>query len=320
MKAILCERYGPPETLRLNEVEKPAVKDAEVLVRVHAASVNPLDWHLVRGAPIIARMSVGLLKPKDPRIGVDGAGRVEAVGNSVTHFKPGDEVFGFCKGSFAEYAVAQEDRLASKPANVSFEAAAAVPIAGITALQGLRDQGRIKSGQKVLINGASGGVGTFAVQIAKAFGAEVTGVCSTRNLDFVRSLGADYVIDYTKEDFTQGSQSYDLILDAVGTLSVSAGKRILNPQGNGVVVGFSGMFRLMRLAIRGRLTSKTASRKVGMMGARQTGADLAVLKELIEAGKVVPVIERRYALTAVPEALGYLEAGHARGKVVINCV
>jgi len=319
MKAIVLTRYGSPDVLQFEEVEKPAAMGNQVLVKVHAASANPLDWHGVSGKPFIARlMGSGILKPKDPRVGADVAGRVEAVGNDVTEFKPGDEVFGGCNGSFAEYAVAREDRLALKPANLSFEEAAAVPVAAYTALQGLRDKGKIQPGQKVLVNGASGGVGTFAVQIAKSFGAEVTGVCSTRNLDMVRKIGADHVIDYTQEDFTKKGQRYDLILDAVGNHSISDYKRALTSEGICVVVGFSSMSRLLQHLIVGPLASKTGSKKIGMMLTKPNKKDLVIVKELLKTEKVVPVIDRRYPLSQVPEALRYLEGGHAQGKVVIT--
>src|SRR5256712_2641403 len=246
MKAMVITKYGSPDVLQFEEVEKPTPKDNQVLVRVQAASANPLDWHLMRGEPFIARlMGTGLLKPKSSKVGADVAGRVEAVGKDVTQFKPGDEVFGTCNGSFAEYACAREDRLALKPANVSFEEAAAIPVAATTALQGLRNKGQIQPGQKVLVNGASGGVGTFAVQIAKSYGTEVTGVCSTRNLDMVRSIGADHVVDYTREDFTKNEQQrYDLIYDAVGNRSVSDYRRVLETRGTCVIAGFSSIPRL----------------------------------------------------------------------------
>ena len=318
MKAIVCERYGPPEVLQLKEVGRPTPKDNEVLVEVHAASVNPFDWHRMRAAPFLVRLGGGFLKPKDSRFGADISGRVEAVGLNVTQFKPGAAVFGLADGSFAEYATAAEDDLAPKPADLSFEAAAAAPMAALTALKGLHDQGQIKAGLKVLVNGASGGVGTFAIQIAKSYGTEVTGVCSTRNLDMVRSIGADHVIDYTREDFTKRGQSYDLILDAVGNHSVSDYKRALSPGGIGVVVGFTTMVRLLRIVVRGKLASKTASKKVGMMTLRPTKEDRMLLTELLQAGKIVPVIDRLYPLTEVPEAIRYLEGGHARGKVVVT--
>jgi NADPH:quinone reductase-like Zn-dependent oxidoreductase len=318
MKAIVYTRYGSPAVLQLKEVEKPAPDAGRVLVKVHAASANPVDWHSMRGAPFVVRISEGLRKPKDPRLGTDIAGLVEAIGNNVTQFHPGDAVFGVCPGGFAEYASAREDRLALKPANRSFEEAAAVPVAAFTALQGLRDNGHIHPGQKVLINGASGGVGTFAVQIAKSFGTEVTGVCSTRNLDMVRSIGADHVVDYTQEDFTKNGQRYDLIYDAVGNRSVSAYKRALRPEGICVVAGFTSVSRLLRHLIMGRLMS-TTDKKVGLMGlAKPNQKDLVFVRELIEAGKVVPVIDRRYPLKETAEAIRYLEAGHARGKVIIS--
>jgi NADPH:quinone reductase-like Zn-dependent oxidoreductase len=289
------------------------------LVKVRAASANPVDWHTMRGEPFLVRFSEGLRKPKDPRLGTDIAGEVETVGNHVTQFQPGDEVFGTSPGGFAEFAPAREDRLALKPVNLTFEEAAAVPVAAFTALQGLRDAGRIQPGQKVLVNGASGGVGTFAVQIAKSFGTEVTGVCSTRNLEMVRSIGADHAIDYTQEDFTRSGPRYDLIYDAVGNRSVSAYKRALRPQGTCVIAGFSGMSRLFQHVIGGRLMSMTGNKKIGLMGlAKPNQKDLIVMKGLIEAGKVVPVIDRRYPLSETAEAIRYLEQGHARGKVVIS--
>jgi len=321
MKAIVIEKYGSPDVLQFKEVERPTPKDNQVLVRVQAASANPLDWHLMRGEPFIARLvGTGLLKPKSSRVGADVAGRVEAVGKDVTQFKPGDEVFGTCNGSFAEYACAREDRLALKPANVSFEEAAAIPVAATTALQGLRDKGQIQPGQKVLVNGASGGVGTFAVQIAKLYGTEVTGVCSTRNLDLVRKIGADHVVDYTQEDFTKNEQQrYDLIFDAVGNRSVSDYKRALKPGGTCAVAGFSSMPRMFEHSALGPLRSKTGNKKVGGMGmAKINQNDLVFLKQLVETQKVRPVIDRRYPLNEVPEAIRYLEAGHAQGKVVIT--
>ena len=321
MKAIVIEKYGSPDVLQFKEVERPTPKDNQVLVRVQAASANPLDWHLMRGEPFIARlMGTGLLKPKSSRVGADVAGRVEAVGKDVTLFKPGDEVFGTCNGSFAEYACAREDRLALKPANVSFEEAAAIPVAATTALQGLRNKGQIQPGQKVLVNGASGGVGTFAVQIAKSYGTEVTGVCSTRNLDLVRKIGADHVVDYTQEDFTKNEQQrYDLIFDAVGNRSVSDYKRALKPGGTCAVAGFSSMSRMFEHSALGPLMSKTGNKKVGGMGmAKINQNDLVFLKQLVETQKVRPVIDRRYPLSETADAIRYLEAGHAQGKVVIT--
>ena len=319
MKAILYTTYGSPDVLQLKEVEQPTPKDNEILVKVYTASANPLDWHFMRGSPFIARLGNGLRKPKDPRLGADFAGRVEAVGNNVTQFQPGDEVFGAAKGAFAGYMCVTENEVALKPANLSFEEAATVPIAATTALQGLRDKGQVRSGQKVLVNGASGGVGTFAVQIAKSYGAEVTGVCSTRNLDMVRSIGADHVIDYTREDFARNGQRYDLIYDAVGNRSVTDYKRALNAGGMCVIAGFTSLPRLFQHMVLGPLRSKGGNKKVGLMDmAKINQKDLLYLKELLETGKVVPVIDRRYSLCEVPEAIRYLETGHARGKIVIT--
>jgi NADPH:quinone reductase-like Zn-dependent oxidoreductase len=319
MKAIVYTKYGPPDVLELKEVEKPTPKENEVLVKVHAASVNPLDWHYLRGKPFFMRLTgAGLLKPKNKLLGADKAGRVEAVGKNVKQFQPGDEVFGASKlGGFAEYVCVTENKLVLKPANISFEEAAAVPVAAVTALQGLRDKGQIQPGQKVLINGASGGVGTFAVQIAKSFGTEVTGVCSTRNLDMVRSIGADQVIDYTQEDFTQNGQRYDLIIDAAAYRSVSDYKRALSPKGIYVMIGGS-MVRVFQVMFLGPLISMLGSKKMGFMMANINKKDLGFLKELLETGKVVPVIDRRYPLSEVAEAIRYLEKGHAQGKVVIT--
>ncbi len=318
MKAIVYTKYGPPDVLQLKEIEKPTPQDNEILVKVHAASVNASDWHVLRGKPFLVRlMGFGLLKPKNKILGADIAGRVEAVGRNVKQFQPDDEVFGTIKGGFAEYVCARENALALKPANMSFEEAAAVPMAAVTALQGLRDKGQIQPGQKVLINGASGGVGTFAVQIAKSFGAEVTGVCSTRNLDMARSIGADHVIDYTQEDFTQNGQRYDLILAANGYHSISDYKRALSPRGTYVMTGGS-MAQFFQVLLLGPWISMTGSKKMGNLLAKLNQKDLVFMKELLEAGKVVPVIERRYALSQVAEALRYLEEGHAQGKVVIT--
>jgi len=320
MKAIVQYRYGSPDVMELKELDKPALEDNDVLVRVHAAAVNPLDWHNMRGLPYLLRMSNGLRKPKDSVLGVDVAGHVEAVGKNVTQFQPGDEVFGLCKGVFAEYVCGREDRLLRKPANLTFEQAAAVPVAALTALQGLRDRGQIEQGQEVLIVGASGGVGTFAVQIAKSFGADVTGVCSTTNLGLVRSIGADHVIDYTQEDFTQSGRRYDLIVDMAGTHSLSDCRRALTPRGTYVVVGapsgrwLTGPDRLIKALV---LSPFVTHRMVPFITSANK-EDLVVLKELIEAGKVTPVIDRTYPLNEVPEAIRYLEEGHARGKVVIS--
>jgi NADPH:quinone reductase-like Zn-dependent oxidoreductase len=322
MKAILYRCYGSPDVLKLEETPKPTPAPDELLVRVHAASVNPLDWHYMTGSPYIMRLGAGLGAPEDPRMGVDFAGTVEAVGRNVTHFKPGDEVFGGRDGAFAEYVTVRETRaVALKPSNMSFAQAAAVPIAGITALQALRDTGQLRAGQKVLINGASGGVGTFAVQIAKSLGAEVTGVCSTRNLDMVRSIGADHVIDYTREDFTKGTQRYDVIIDTVGTHSVAEYERVLNPKGVYVMVGSTtpgNWFGWLKLPIAAKLLSPFTSQKLGMMLADLNQKDLNVLGELMQSGKLTPVIDRSYKLSELPAAIRYLQAGHARGKVVIT--
>ena len=322
MKAIVHAKYGPPDVLELRDVEKPTPKEDELLVKVHAASVNAGDWHMVRGEPFFMRlMGVGLLKPKNTIPGSDVAGRVQAVGKYVKQFQPDNEVFGDlfecgC-GAFAEYVCARENTLALKPANISYEEAAAVPVAALTALQGLRDKGHIQSGQKVLINGASGGVGTFAVQIAKSFGAEVTGVCSTRNLDMVRSIGADHVIDYTNEDFTKNGQRYDLILAANGYHPISDYKRALSPKGTYVTTGGS-MAQLFQAMILGPWISMTGSKKMCNLLSKPNQEDLVFMKELLEAGKVKPVIDRRYKLREAVEALRYLEEGHASGKVVIT--
>lgn len=323
MKAIVFTQYGSPDVLHLEEVEKTTPKENEVLVKIRAASVNPLDWHLMRATPFLARLENGLFKPKFTRLGADIAGKVEAVGSKVTQFQPGDEVFGDIwlsgLGGFAEYGCTREDTLVLKPANISFESAAAVPVAALTALQGLHDKGQIHAGQKVLINGASGGVGTFAVQIAKSFGAEVTGVCSTRNLDMVRSIGADHVIDYTREDFTKNGQQYDLIYCAVGNHTVSEYKRALKPQGVCVIAGFTSLRLLFEHMIFGPFRSKAGGQQVGLMQTvKPNKKDLAFMKELLEAGKVIPVIDRCYPLNEVPEAIRYLETGRARGKVVVT--
>jgi NADPH:quinone reductase-like Zn-dependent oxidoreductase len=321
MKAIVYERYGPPDVLELREVEQPAAKDDQVLVRVHASSVNPADWHLMTGTPYIARLGGGLRTPKDQIPGIDLAGRVEAVGGNVTRFRPGDEVFGTGAKAFAEYACAPADQIAPRPANLTAEQAAAVPVAGITALQGLRDKGRLQPGQRVLIIGASGGVGTFAVQLAKAFGAEVTGVCSTRNVERVRSLGADRVVDYTQEDFARSGQRYDLVFQVAGTASPSDCRRVLTPRGTLVLCSGEGGGRLLGPLgrIAGALVrSRFWSQRAVMWIANTTSKDLLDLKELIEAGKVTPVIDRRYTLAEAPEALQYQGAGHTQGKTVIT--
>src|SRR6266516_635260 len=326
MRAIVYCDYGLTN-LKLENIEKPVPTDDQLLVRVRAASLNPYDWHFIEGTPYIMRaMGVGLRKPKDTRVGVDFAGTVEAVGKNVTNFKPGDEVFGGKGGAFAEYVCPRANRaVALKPANITFEQAASVNIAGITALQGLRDKGKVRSGQKVLINGASGGVGTFAVQIAKFFGANVTGVCSTRNVDMVKSLGADQVIDYTKEDFAKGSERYDVILDNVPNHSLSEIRRILTPTGKYVMIGGGGPNDNRWIGPFGRviytlLLSPFVSHQMGMMLADANQKDLTILADLMQSGKVKPVIDRTYRLDQVAEAMRYLEQGHARGKVVITVV
>jgi NADPH:quinone reductase-like Zn-dependent oxidoreductase len=320
MKAIVHERYGRPDVLELRDVDMPVVEADQVLVRVHASSVNPVEWYGVTG-PYFARIGNGLRRPKHTAVGSDLAGRVEAVGKDVKELRPGDEVFGTSGGSWAEYACAREDRLAPKPANLSFEEAAAVPVAAVTALQALRDKGRVQPGQKVLINGASGGVGTFAVQLAKSFGAEVTGVCSTRNVDLARSLGADRVVDYTQEDFTRRVERHDLMLDIAGSRSFSDFRRALTPEAIVVLVGgrmtYRGFGPLPHL-VRTFLVSRGRSQTVTFFVAKITTEDLAFLSELLEAGKVTPVIDRRYELSQAPDALRYLGEGHARGKVVIT--
>ena len=324
MKAIIYCNYGAAN-LKLADIQKPVPNDDQVLVKVHAASVNPYDWHFIEGTPKLMRLGVGLRKPKDPRLGGDVAGVVEAVGKNLVaagEFKLGDEVFGLCHGAFAEYCLGRS-KLALKPANISFEQAASVPIAAITALQGLRDKGKVQPGQKVLINGASGGVGTFAVQIAKSLGADVTGVCSGKNADMVRSLGADRVIDYTKEDFTESRIQYDLILDNVGNQPLSGFKRVLKPNGICVLIGGGGaneqgVMGPMLRPIKAMLLSPFVSQEISMMMADVDKKDLNVLADLMQTGKITPVIDRRYKLSEVPDAIRYLEQGHARGKVVIN--
>jgi NADPH:quinone reductase-like Zn-dependent oxidoreductase len=332
MRAAVYRRYGPADVVQIEEVEKAVPRNHEVLIRVRAASVNPLDEGLIRGG---GRLVTGLRRPKVTRLGIDVAGLVEAVGRDVTQFKPGDSVFGACigapdasalrvwipQGAFAEHACAHQSALVMKPENVSFEQAASAPVAALTALQGLRDKGKIQAGQKVLINGASGGVGTFAVQIAKFFGAEVTGTCSTRSVDLVRSIGANHVIDYTQEDFTRGGQRYNLILDCVGNHSLSASRRVLSPGGICVMVGERsgrGMISVLGRLIAAIVLSRVESRKMVTFLARPINEDLTVISELMVAGKVTPVIDRRYSLSEVVEAIRYLGKGHARGKVVIS--
>jgi NADPH:quinone reductase-like Zn-dependent oxidoreductase len=324
MKAIVCTKYGSPDVLQLQEVAKPVPKDDEVLIRIHAASINSRDWRRMRANPFFIRLMVGgFLKPKNPILGADAAGRVEAVGCNVKLFQPGDEVFGclsrYGGRTFAEYVCAGKNEIALKPANLTFEQAAAVPLAAMTALQGLRDKGNIQHGQKVLINGASGGVGTFAVQIAKAFGAEVTAVCSTMNLDMVRSIGADHVIDYKKEDFTQNGQQYDLILAVNGYHPISDYLHALKPEGTYVVVGGS-MAQLFQAASNGKRISKTGSQKTYVVSLEHNKKDLIFIKELLESGKIMPVIDGCYPLSKTPEAFWYFEKVHPKGKVVISVV
>ncbi len=321
MKAIDYSNYGSPDVLQCEEIEKPTPKADEVLIKVRAASVNAIDVGLLRHA-FLRRIVSGLSKLKNNRPGRDVAGQVEAVGSNVTHFKPGDAVFGWCGGAFAEYACTSQSKLVMKPDNASFEQAAAVPVAGLTALQGLRDTGKVQPGQKVLINGASGGVGTFAVQIAKSFGAHVTAVCSPRNVDQARSIGADRVIDYTREDFTKGGEHYDLIYDIVANHSFSARRRVLNPNGICIGAGIVGLgssvIRLLSHLITDLVLSRFVSQKFVTSMTRLSKEDLTILGYLMAAGKVTPVIDRCYSLSEVPEAIRYFEEGHARGKVVIT--
>jgi NADPH:quinone reductase-like Zn-dependent oxidoreductase len=322
MKAIIYRCYGPARVLRYEDTAKPVPKDNEVLVRVHANSVNPIDWHYMLGTPYLLRLEAGIGVPKDPRLGVDFAGTVEAVGTKVTRFKPGNEVFGGRYGAFAEYVAVPEDRaIALKPANVTFEQAAAVPIAAVTALQALRDKGRIKAGQQVLINGASGGVGTFAVQIAKSYGAEVTGVCSGRNAAMVRDIGADHVIDYTQEDFTKGSQHFDLIIDTVGSHNFAEYRRVLAPKGILVMVGgpMNGdWFAPFVPMVKAVVMAPFQSQEFVPILAQLKQADLDYLRDLMQSGKVRPVVERHYPLSEAANAIAYLQQGHARGKVVMD--
>ena len=320
MKAIVYCDYGAPDVLKLETIAKPVPNDDQVLIKVRAASVNPYDWHFMRGEPYVMRIGNGLRKPKNTRIGVDFSGVVEAVGKNVTQFKPGDEVFGGRSGAFAEYIVMLEKNLIPKPENISFEQAGAVQIAGLTALQGLRDAGNLQAGQKVLINGASGGVGTFAVQIAKSLGANVTGVCSSRNVELVRSLGADHVIDYTKDDYTSGAERYDLILDMVGNHGLLANRRALTADGKYVMIGGPKGRWLSPLdtIIRAFLLQPFVKQEMKFMMSKINRDDLMLLRDLMRSGKVTPVIDRTYPLTQTSEAVAYVESGRARGKVVIT--
>jgi NADPH:quinone reductase-like Zn-dependent oxidoreductase len=321
MKAAVYRRHGPPDVLQIEDIEKPVPTGNEVLIKVRAASVNPLDSHLMKGGPYIVRVLLGLGKPKIKRPGVDVAGQVEAVGKDVTQFKPGDAVFGVCKGTFAEYVCASESAFVIKPNNVTFEQAASVPIAALTALQGVRDRAHIQPLQKVLINGAAGGVGTFAVQIAKSFGAHVTAVCSSRNVDMVRSIGADHVIDYTQKDFTRANEHYDIIFDNVANHSLSACRRLLNPKGINLMVGVlsgRGIVSLLTRLVTALVWSWFVSQKFIFFIAKLNKQDLTTLSELMATGKVTPVIDRCYTLNQVPEAIRYLSEQHARGKVIIT--
>jgi NADPH:quinone reductase-like Zn-dependent oxidoreductase len=323
MKAIVQDRYGSADVLGLGDVDMPVPKDDEVLLRVHAAGVEPGVWHLMTGMPYLVRLlGYGLRRPKVRVRGRDVAGRVEAVGKDVTEFRPGDEVFGICEGSFAEYACARADKLVPKPANLTFEQAAVVPISGLTALQGVRDRGQVQPGQRVLVIGAAGGVGSFAVQLAKAFGAEVTGVCSTTKADLVRSIGADQVIDYTREDFADGTRHWDLILDTAGNRSLSQLQRALAPKGTLVLVGGEGGGRWLggfeRQLFWAPMRSPFVGQKLRSLASKERKEDLQTLRELIEAGKVTPVIDRTYPLAEAPEAIRYLAQGHPRGKVAVT--
>ncbi len=324
MKAIVQDAYGSADVLELRDIDQPVPKANEVLVRVHAAGLHRGDWHVMTGLPYLIRIvvpSLGLRKPKVPVRGMDVAGRVEAVGENVTRFQPGDAVFGWCDGSFAEYACAPEDNLAAKPATLTFEQAAAVPISGFAALQGLRDQGQVQPGQKVLVIGAAGGVGSFAVQLAKAFGAEVTGVCSTTQVDLVRSIGAEDVIDYTRDDITDGARHWDLILDTAGRRTLSQLRRALTPRGTLVIVGGEGAGRWLGgfdRSLRAPVLSLFVGQRLRMLASKPRQEDLQTLRELIEAHNITPLIDRTYPLGEVPEAIRQLEAGHTRGKLVIT--
>jgi NADPH:quinone reductase-like Zn-dependent oxidoreductase len=321
MQAIVQDAYGPPDVLELREIDRPVPKDNEVLVRVHAAGLDPGVWHLMTGLPYLVRLAFGPRRPKAPVRGTDVAGRVEAVGGKVTGVRPGDAVFGTCTGAFAEFACAREDRVAPKPANLSFEQAATVPVSACAALHALRDQGRVRPGEHVLVIGAAGGVGTFAVQLAKAFGAEVTGVCSTTKVDLVRSLGADHVVDYTRDDLAEGERRYELVLDIAGSRPLSQLRRALTPKGTLVIVGGEGggrWFGSTDRLLRALLLSPLVGQRLRGLFSTERREDLETLRELIEAGKVTPVVDRTYQLREVPEAIRRLEQGHARGKVAVT--
>ena len=322
MQAVVYHRYGSPDVLELQEVPTPIPAEGQVLVRVHAASVNPYDWHFLRGMPSFLRLFIGMRRPKSPRLGADVAGIVEAVGANAAPFKPGDAVFGTAKGSFAEYACAVASQLAVKPQEISFEQAACLPIAGITALQGVRDKGKVQTGQTVLINGAAGGVGTFAVQIAKSFGARVAGVSSTRNVELLRSIGADEVIDYTREDFARSGQHYDLFFDLVGNRSLTDCLRAVQPRGTYISCGGGGPDRstmnLLAGLLQNAVRSCFAKQKMPGLLAKINREDLALLADLVQTGRVIPVVDRTYSLPQVAEAIRHVESGHARGKVVIS--
>lgn len=321
MKAVIYTSYGGPDVLRIADVEKPVPNDDELLIKVHAASVNPLDWRFMKGEPALLRVFIGLRKPRRGRPGIDVAGEVEEVGKNVTQFKPGDAVFGSCRGAFAEYVCTVASRVAMKPDNATFEQAASVNVAGLTAMQGLRDKGKIQKGSKVLINGAAGGVGTFAVQIAKTFGAHVTGVCSTRNIEMVRSIGADEVIDYTQNDFATGNQRYDFIFDCVVNHTFSACRRVLTPNGRFVGIGAphdASLLGLLARMIKDVVLSVFRSQKIVMFIAKASQDDLTLIGQLIATGKLKPVIDRSYSLSDTAEAVRHVQEGHARGKVIID--
>ncbi|WP_420627969.1 NAD(P)-dependent alcohol dehydrogenase [Candidatus Leptofilum sp.] len=319
MQAILFEKYGSPDVLQLKEVAKPTPKENEVLIKVQAAGTNPLDWHKMRGEPIVVRLTDGLLKPKDSRLGADVAGMVEAVGSAVTSFQIGDAVFGERGvGGFAEYVCVPEKVLAHKPDNLSFAEAAAVPVAALTALQALRDSGQVQAGQAVLVNGASGGVGTFMVQLAKHFGAEVTAVSSTRNIELVQTLGADHVIDYTKEQIVGNGRQYNIVLDNVGNLKASQFRRLLKPQGIGVLVGFTSLSRMLGNIVAGRWSAFRGGPTISPMLAHPNKEDMELLHELLAEGVLKPIIDRTYTLAETAVAIRYLETGRARGKVVVT--